>query len=124
MKKNRFEKLNSIKDCRKMAGRPEVDMSVFPEDMREHMQGYYDTLVAVEAYRKIEGGEIDWSNSRQYKWTPWFWMSPAAFAFDYSYCDYAVAVAGSGSRLCLLSEEAASDLGTKFIDTLEKVQLK
>lgn len=78
------------------------------------------------AYQKlatvVKALNEDWTpdvcDSSVYRWYPWFKTngSPSSFAFRGSICDYAVADAGSGSRLCLKSNELSDYCGKQFID--------
>lgn len=128
LKKQLEERLTSIEASYKEAGRPKVDFTGYPEDMRVHEEGNYHAKVIVEAARKIERecglGELDWADPSQRKWTPWFWMSPSGFAFRSSSCVSAHAVAGSGSRLRVLTEIAADHIGKTFLEVWEAVQMK
>lgn len=128
LKKLLEERLSSIEDAFRETERPKVDFTVYPEDMRQHQEADYNAKVIVEAARKIEKecglGEIDWSDSNQPKWIPWFWMRPSAFAFRDSHYDNTLADAGSGSRLRVLSEVAADHIGKTFPKVWEAVQLK
>lgn len=112
----------SIEGAFEKTGRPKVDFSVFPEDLREHMEAYYNAIVVVEAVN--EGAKPDWDNSRLLKWTPWFRMSPSGFAFCVSGFVNSLADAGSGSRLRLESEEKSDYVATQFTEMWKKVQLK
>ncbi|WP_157258742.1 hypothetical protein, partial [Dysgonomonas sp. BGC7] len=100
LKKQLEERLTSIEAAYSEAGRPKVDFTVYPENMRVHEEADYNAKVIVEAARKIERecglGEIDWSDPNQLKWTPWFRMRPSAFAFRCSLCANTSAHAGSG----------------------------
>lgn len=122
------ERLSSVEAAYNETGRPQVDFSGYPEDMRVHEEADYQAKVLVEAARKIEKecglGEIDWSDYSQPKYAPWFRMDPAAFAFDYSVYDLTLAFAGSGARLRVLSVEASNHLGQTFPEIWEAVQLK
>lgn len=128
LKKLLEERLSSIEDAFRETERPKVDFTVYPEGMRQHQEADYNAKVIVEAARKIEKecglGEIDWSDSNQPKWIPWFWMRPSAFAFWDSFFDRTDAFAGSGSRLRVLSEVAADHIGKTFPEVWEAVQLK
>lgn len=131
LKEQLKERISTVESAYKEADRPEVDFSVYPENLRVNRKANYDAIVLVEAARKIERengfGEIDWNNWDQRKYIPWFLMgnsgSPAGFAFYDSYYGNALATAGSGSRLHVLSEEAASFLGENFPEVWENVQL-
>lgn len=122
------ERLSSIEQAFEETNRPRIDFSVYPEDMREHEEADYNAKIIVEAARKIERecglGEIDWENHNQWKYIPWFRMSPSAFAFDGSSYGSSDADAGSGSRLRVLSSTTSTYLGKTFPDIWEAVQLK
>ena len=92
------DRIETVEEAFAKTGRPEVDFSNFPEDLREYMQGVYNAVVITEALN--EGKKPDWDDSSQYKWRPWFRMSPAGFRLGDTYCDYTYSYAGSGSHLC------------------------
>lgn len=100
LKKLLEERLSSIEDAFRETDRPKVNFTVYPEDMRKNQEADYNAKVIVEAARKIEKecglGEIDWSDSSQPKWTPWFWMRPSAFAFGALALRFHVCVCGVG----------------------------
>ena len=128
LKKELEKRLISIEAAYNEAGRPKVDFTVYPENMRVHEEADYNAKVIVEAARKIERecglGKIDWADSSQRKWIPYFWMSPSGFAFERSYYGLTHAFAGSGSRLRVLSEIASDHIGKTFPEVWEAVQLK
>lgn len=128
LKKELAKRLTSLEDAYNETGHPKVDFSVYPEKLRENREADYNAIVIVEAARKIERecglGEIDWTNRNQWKYTPWFWMSPAAFAFFNSSYVNTYADAGHGSRLRLLSREASDHVGKMFPAIWEAVMLK
>ena len=121
MKTKKSWMVPSIEAAFEKAGRPKVDFSVFPEDLREHMEGYYNAVVVVEAVN--EGAKPDWEKSTL-KWAPWFRMAPSGFAFCGSGYDITGAIAGSGSRLRLESEEKSNYVATQFPEVWKAVQLK
>jgi len=61
----------------------------------------------------------DWRNGNQKKWQPYFTLSSGVFVFDDTIYYYSAADAGSGSRLCLFSDELARYAGTQFSDVYE-----
>ncbi|MFK1753971.1 hypothetical protein ACIW91_08925 [Bacteroides fragilis] len=106
--------VKTFDDARKLTGRPDVpDFSNLPTDMRKHFEAQYKMIVIAEALN--EGWIPDWDNN-EYKYYPWFGMSPSSFAFCDSYYAYAYAYAGSGSRLCLKNKELSEYCGKQFID--------
>lgn len=114
---------DSIEEAFQRTGKTPIDPSIYPEDMRDHMEGYYIGLVLFEAV-KIGEEPLDWDDWNQEKYIPYFDMSPSAFRFGVTICGYARAIAGSGSRLRTLDPEKAKWLAEKFPEVWEKVQLK
>ena len=109
------ELVKTFEDARKLTGRPDVpDFSNLPTDMRKHFEAQYKMIVIAEALN--EGWIPDWDNYNEYKYYPWFEMSPSSFAFGGSFYDRACADAGSGSRLCLKNKELSEYCGKQFID--------
>ena len=109
------ELVKTFEDARKLTGRPDVpDFSNLPTDMRKHFEAQYKMIVIAEALN--EGWIPDWDNYNEYKYYPWFEMSPSSFAFSDSLCYFADAYAGSGSRLCLKNKELSEYCGKQFID--------
>lgn len=116
------ELVKSFEDARNMTGRPDVpDFSNLPTDMRKHFEAQYKMIVIAEALN--EEWIPDWDNYDEYKYYPWFEMSPSSFAFDVSFCDYAFAFAGSGSRLKFRTRELAEYAAKQFIDIWKDIQI-
>ena len=84
---------------------------------------YQKMVVIVEALN--EGWKPDVCNSDVERWYPWFKPngSPSSFAFGASLYDYECALAGSGSRLALKSEELASYCGKQFVELWKEMLL-
>lgn len=128
LKKQLSERLKTVEDAYKETGWPKVDFSFYPEEIRENREAEYNAMVLVKAARKIEiengsDEKLDWTDYSQWKWTPWFRMSPSGFAFGVAGYDASIAFAGSGSRLRVLSEVTCKYLGETFLDIWKKVQL-
>lgn len=116
------ELVKSFEDARKMTGRPDVpDFSNLPTDMRKHFEAQYKMIVIAEALN--EGWIPDWDNYDEYKYYPWFEMSPSSFAFGVSYCALACACAGGGSRLKFRTRELAEYAAKQFIDIWKDIQI-
>lgn len=68
-----------------------------------------------------EGWVPDWTNSKEYKWYPWFDMSSGSglacngYGYAYAYSDSIV-----GSRLCYKSREIAEAAGKNFTSIYTK----
>jgi len=119
--KSIMERVQTVEDAFKETGRPEVDFSNVPEDLRKFFEGMYKAVVVTEALN--EGKKPDWDNDNQQKWFPWFWMSPARFRFDVTVYVDTNASAGSGSRLCSFDRETARYSATQFADLWKDVQI-
>ena len=117
-----IERIKTFEDAMEATGRKEVpDFSSFPEDMRKHFEALFKMVVIAEALN--EGWKPDWDNYNEYKYHPWFDMSPSSFAFDVSYFGDECAFAGSGSRLALKSEQLASYCGKQFLELWKEILL-
>lgn len=128
LKKQLSERLKTVEDAYKETGRPIIDFSFYPEDLRINREAEYNAIVLVEAARKIEiengsDEKLDWTDYKQWKWLPWFRMSASGFAFSDADYGCSNADAGSSSRLRVLSEVTCKYLGETFLDLWKKVQL-
>lgn len=83
---------------------------------------YIKLCVIIEALN--EGWEPDWDNKNEYKWRPWFIMSPSSFAFDGSDYGRLAACVGSGSLLCFKSQKLSDYCGTQFLHLWKEFMLK
>ena len=117
-----IERIKTFEDAMEATGRKEVpDFSSFPEDMRKHFEALFKMVVIVEALN--EGWKPDWDDYSEAKYYPWFEMSPSSFAFDGAGCGSGVAIAGSGSRLALKSEQLANYCGKQFLELWKEILL-
>lgn len=89
--------------------------------MRKHFEAQYKMIVIAEALN--EGWIPDWDTYNEYKYYPWFEMSPSSFAFGGSFCDSASAAAGSGSRLKFRTRELSEYAAKQFIDIWKDIQI-
>lgn len=116
------ELVKTFEDARKLTGRPDVpDFSNLPTDMRKHFEAQYKMIVIAEALN--EGWIPDWDNYNEYKYYPWFEISPSSFAFRGSSYGSAIAYAGSGSRLKFRTRELANYAAEQFIDIWKDIQI-
>ena len=114
--------VKTFDDARKLTGRPDVpDFSNLPTDMRKHFEAQYKMIVIAEALN--EGWIPDWDTYNEYKYYPWFEMSPSSFAFDVSRFDLAGARACSGSRLKFRTRELSEYAAKQFIDIWKDIQI-
>ena len=78
-----------------------------------------------DAWNKADGFVPDFSNSRQYKYFPWFVYNKDAAGFVYANTNYAASntYAHIGSRLCFKTANRARQFGEKFADLYNQVFL-
>jgi len=102
------------------------DMSSYPEKLRKAAESQLKLFIVVAAVNKVanKGEEYlpDWSDTSEYKYEPWFNMSPSGFRYD----GYDGWRSGScvGSRLCLISPEVCEYIAEQFIDLYKEVYVK
>lgn len=89
--------------------------------LTKHDIAYQKLATIVKALN--EGWIPDWDNYDEYKYYPWFEMSPSSFAFGGSLYDAACAAAGSGSRLKFQTRELAEYAAKQFIDIWKDIQI-
>jgi hypothetical protein len=109
------EVINDFVDILEATGNTCVpDFSDLPERYRDHFKKYFKVVIMVEAYNR--GQKMDIYDEDTLRHYPYFKTngSPSGFAFRGSGCDYAIALAGSGSRLSFREEKHSDDAGTKF----------
>ena len=122
-KRNIMDRVKTFGDALEETGRPDVpDFSDLPEDLRLYFKNQYKMIVTAEALN--EGWEPDWDNNNEPKFRSWFFMSPSGFSFGGSSCDFSVASAGCGSRLCFKNRELSDYAAKQFLDIWKKIQLK
>lgn len=106
----------SFEEACAQTGKPRIiDLSVFPEELREYMYAQYKMCVIAEALN----GEwkADWNDSSQRKYFPWFSKEASSgFVFDVTgYC-CSDARAGGASRLCFSDRKTSEYAGKQFLD--------
>ena len=71
-----------------------------------------------QAWNKIDGFVVDWEDTSQCKYFPWFLYSndAAGFVCVDTYNATTYAIADIGSRLCFMTRERAKQFGEQFID--------
>jgi hypothetical protein len=120
------DRIKSYLDAQKETGYPKVDISVFPEGLREHIEAYYQMVVIAEALN--EGWKPNWDNSDEPKYYPWFWKEKKGVSSGFVFYDTiyycSSAVAGYGLRLCFRTRELAEYAGKQFIEIWNKIILK
>src|ERR1035437_8948277 len=115
MKKNpNLKKIKTVEDAFQATGRPQVDFSNIPEDLRVYFESTYNAVVVTEALN--DSKKPDWDNWNEPKWRPWFRMSASAFGLHSTNCGSSYSSAGSGSRLQNIDEETAEYSATQFVE--------
>lgn len=88
------------------------DVTLIPEEFRKAIINAYKLMII---YKAINNGWIpNWDNNNEYKYFPWFWVSPSGAGFSGSDCGYAGAVTAVGSRLCTDSSDKARYIASQF----------
>ena len=134
-KKEAIERLTAIKEETKQL-RKIIEQADAPKNIMERVKTFEDAcdVLGVEvvfdesdskfimAAKKLEiiykalneGWEPNWSNSNEYKYYPWFKMSP--FGFDGAGYVFWLAHSNAGSRLCGKTDTIAEYAGRQFED--------
>lgn len=64
---------------------------------------------------------VDWNNSDQRKYYPWFKFEGSGFAFFGTYCAYSFAHAGCAFRLCFKRDADARYAGQQFLELYKSI---
>lgn len=93
-----------------------------PRDRESAFAFHQITIIALALN---EGWEPDWSNSNQYKYSPWFEFNKAGGGSGFSFAGFVFGYSNStvGSRLVFKSRELAEYAGKQFIDIYNKFLL-
>lgn len=102
--------------CEELDTKPLDENQLMELGLTKHDIAYQKLATIIKALN--EGWEPDVCDSDVERWYPWFRPNGSAscFAFDGSDCAISFAFAGSGSRLCLKSEELSDYVGKQFLD--------
>lgn len=102
--------------CEELGITPLDEAKLIELGLTKHDIAYQKLATIIKALN--EGWIPDVCNSDVYRWYPWFLpnASPSSFAFCHSLYEYSGASAGSGSRLCLKSEDLSNYCGKQFLD--------
>ncbi len=117
-----MKKIESFEEALKKTGRPNVDFSNLPNDLRTYFENQYKAVVITEAIN--DGWIADYSNQSQRKWFPVFYMSPSGFVFGYANYLCSDALAGGTSLLCFETETAAEYAGKTFTEIYQGIILR
>ena len=88
------------------------DVTLIPEEFRKAIINAYKLMII---YKAINNGWIpNWDNNNEFKYFPWFWVSPSGAGFSDSryYCTNTDT--DVGSRLCTHTSEKAIYIGEQF----------
>jgi hypothetical protein len=99
----------------------EVKVNNAPDGYQERLQTTIYLDLICDAIRGNDA-PIDYSNSDQKKWCPWFQYGAAAGGFGFQRTNYHYAFTRTrvGARRSFLSEEKARFFGETFIDLINK----
>lgn len=96
------------------------DVSMLPEGSQKAIVSFYKISIISQASWKQEDKVIDWYDWDQYKYYPWFDMSPervgSSVGFSCNGYDYGNARSGVGSRLVFPTREIAEYVGKTHLD--------
>lgn len=102
--------------CRELSMNPLDENKLMKLGLTKHDIAYQKLVTIAKSLN--EGWVPDVCDNSVYRWYPWFVTngSPSSFAFSGSICDFAIADAGSGSRLCFKNKELSEYCGKQFIE--------
>jgi hypothetical protein len=120
MEKNKIVK--DFKHACKILGRESLlpDVSKLTLSLGISLIAYTKIATIIEAKNKLDGFIIDYTDSNQKKWQPWWWQVKAdakhksGFGFSVSLTSYGDTHTSCGSRLCCGSQEAVEDIMKRF----------
>lgn len=118
-----IDSIKTFEDAQKVTGRPNVpNFSHLPEDLQKYFVAQYKMVVIAEALNAE--WNPNWDDSDEWKYFPYFIMSPSGFAFHYSTSWYSASTAGAGSRLCFKTRALARYAGEQFVELWKDLMLK
>jgi hypothetical protein len=90
---------------------------LIPKNARKQASNAF-TMLDIISEALLDGVKLDWTNSDQKKWYPWFneYSPGSGFRFGGTGYAWTTSATGGGARLCLDTEEKARYFGTQFID--------
>ena len=114
-KKKDWKYIKTYEDACEALGLDAKDQ--FMIDATPDEKAYIKLKIIIQAIN--QGWTPDWSNSSQYKYSPWFDLS-SGFGFSRSVWHYSCAAADVGSRLCFESKEKSDYTATQFFDVYKE----
>lgn len=102
--------------CRELSMNPLDENKLMKLGLTKHDIAYQKLVTIAKSLN--EGWVPNVCDNSVYRWYPWFVTngSPSSFAVYDSFCAYANASAGSGSRLCFKNKELSEYCGKQFIE--------
>lgn len=117
-----IDSIKTFEDAQKATGRPECpDFYNVPEDLKKYFEAQYKAVVIAEALN--DGWAPDWDD-HEYKYYPYFIMSPGSFACYDSLYWSSHSRAGAGSRLCFRTRKMAAYAGQQFLEIWKDLMIK
>jgi len=118
---NILDRINSFEDVLSEASKE--DLAHYHRKINQN-----DTTPDEIAYQQLklicnvawEGIKVDYTNTNQKKWYPWFRKLSSGLGFGVSFCVYDYAGTAVGSRLCFPSKESSDKFSQLFIDIYNK----
>lgn len=120
-----IDRIKTWEDAAKEAGIDPLDLP-FKNDSKtarqEAVNAFYQLDVIAEVLRK--GVVLDWTDSDQIKWYPWFYdyRPGSGFSFDAPGYEWSLTATYGGARLCVDTKEKAVFFGTQFLSIWNKFQ--
>jgi len=113
------QRIKTIEDVLNDNNVTEAEVDKMFENAPEHFKYQYIAELLCKSLN--EGWTPDWDDDDQWKYYPWFNMSPSGFR--YGGCGRWRSGSYVGSRLCLKSRELAIYAGEQFTDLYKKFMI-
>jgi hypothetical protein len=110
-----YKKIKTFEDaCKKLNVDPSrlPDVSGITGEFAKPITAVYKLYIIYKAINN--GWTPDWSNRRQDKYYPWFWVSSSGFGFSGAGYFFDLTDSPVGSRLCTDSSEKALYIAKQF----------
>lgn len=109
-----YTDIKTVEDAFEFAGLDYKKWLEQHEDMPEDILAYAKLRIIVWA---INGGKaMDYKNTSEYKYYPWFNAVGSSAGFSYDGSDFDRSPSNVGSRLCYIDSERAKYAGQQFIE--------
>lgn len=115
------DRIKTFADAWEYFGKPEIPTFITGEQKQiRYFHAIYQMTIICKALN--EDWKLNWDNSNEPKYYPYFNMSPSGFAFEATCNDCPIADAGCGSNFRLKTSELAEYCGKQFIDIWKIIQ--